>query len=413
MVTTTPQLRRVAVVTLGCARNEVDSEELAGRLAADGLDPRRRARRRRRRPGQHLRVRRGREEGLRRHAAGRRRPQGRRRPARRRGRRVPGRAVRRAAGRGAARGRRRARLRRLRATSARGWPRIVAGERPEAHAPTRPAAAAAGDSRRPGRRRCHATRARRGRHRRTRPGCRPGERAAGRTPAPGRRADGAAQARERVRPPLHASARSPRSAARSCPGGRPTCSPRRAGWPSRACASWCWSARTPRRTARTSATCGCSRRCCRELAAVEGVDRVRVSLPAAGRDPARSRRGDRDDARRRAVLRPVVPARLRAACCAGCGGSADPSAFLELLDAARARAPQAGARSNVIVGFPGETEDDLAELERFLTVARLDAVGVFGYSDEDGTEAGRLRRQAARPTRSRSGSSGSARWPRS
>jgi tRNA A37 methylthiotransferase MiaB len=44
-------------------------------------------------------------------------------------------------------------------------------------------------------------------------------------------------------------------------------------------------------------------------------------------------------------------------------------------------------RSNFIVGFPGETEDDLAELERFLGAARLDAIGVFGYSDEDGTEA--------------------------
>jgi tRNA A37 methylthiotransferase MiaB len=44
-------------------------------------------------------------------------------------------------------------------------------------------------------------------------------------------------------------------------------------------------------------------------------------------------------------------------------------------------------RSNVIVGFPGETEDDVAELERFLIAARLDVIGVFGYSDEDGTEA--------------------------
>ena len=41
--------------------------------------------------------------------------------------------------------------------------------------------------------------------------------------------------------------------------------------------------------------------------------------------------------------------------------------FLDLLSQARALAPQAGARSNVIVGFPGETEEDLAELERFLT----------------------------------------------
>ena len=61
--------------------------------------------------------------------------------------------------------------------------------------------------------------------------------------------------------------------------------------------------------------------------------------------------------------------------------------FVELLDRARTVAPTAGARSNVIVGFPGETEADLAELERFLVLARLDVVGVFGYSDEDGTEA--------------------------
>jgi ribosomal protein S12 methylthiotransferase len=65
----------------------------------------------------------------------------------------------------------------------------------------------------------------------------------------------------------------------------------------------------------------------------------------------------------------------------------DTDRFLALLDEIRAKAPEAGARSNFIVGFPGETEADLAELERFLTHARLDAIGVFGYSDEDGTEA--------------------------
>ena len=64
-----------------------------------------------------------------------------------------------------------------------------------------------------------------------------------------------------------------------------------------------------------------------------------------------------------------------------------PQAFLDLIDQVRARAPLAGIRSNVIVGFPGETQEDLDELEAFLTSARLDVVGVFGYSDEDGTEA--------------------------
>ena len=65
----------------------------------------------------------------------------------------------------------------------------------------------------------------------------------------------------------------------------------------------------------------------------------------------------------------------------------DTEQFLELLARIRAASPQAGVRSNVIVGFPGETDDDGEELERFLAAARLDAIGVFGYSDEDGTEA--------------------------
>ncbi|SHG77550.1 SSU ribosomal protein S12P methylthiotransferase [Jatrophihabitans endophyticus] len=61
--------------------------------------------------------------------------------------------------------------------------------------------------------------------------------------------------------------------------------------------------------------------------------------------------------------------------------------FLDLLRRARDLAPDLGARSNFILGFPGETEADVVELERFLSEARLDAIGVFGYSDEDGTEA--------------------------
>jgi tRNA A37 methylthiotransferase MiaB len=64
--------------------------------------------------------------------------------------------------------------------------------------------------------------------------------------------------------------------------------------------------------------------------------------------------------------------------------------FLDLLDTIRTAAPAAGVRSNVIVGFPGETDADVDELARFLAAARLDAIGVFGYSDEDGTEAAEL-----------------------
>ncbi len=65
-------------------------------------------------------------------------------------------------------------------------------------------------------------------------------------------------------------------------------------------------------------------------------------------------------------------------------------AFLALIEQIRALDPEAGIRSNVIVGFPGETEADFDELCDFLTRARLDAIGVFGYSDEEGTEAAGL-----------------------
>jgi ribosomal protein S12 methylthiotransferase len=65
----------------------------------------------------------------------------------------------------------------------------------------------------------------------------------------------------------------------------------------------------------------------------------------------------------------------------------DRARFTELIERIRQLAPDAGVRSNFIVGFPGETAEDLRELELFLNEARLDAIGIFGYSDEDGTEA--------------------------
>ncbi|HEX3514281.1 MAG TPA: radical SAM protein [Trebonia sp.] len=65
----------------------------------------------------------------------------------------------------------------------------------------------------------------------------------------------------------------------------------------------------------------------------------------------------------------------------------DRARFIDLIERIRQLAPDAGVRSNFIVGFPGETAEDLRELELFLNEARLDAIGIFGYSDEDGTEA--------------------------
>lgn len=65
----------------------------------------------------------------------------------------------------------------------------------------------------------------------------------------------------------------------------------------------------------------------------------------------------------------------------------DTDKFLDLIGQIRSKAPLAGIRSNFIVGFPGEDESDFQELLKFLGQARLDAIGIFGYSDEDGTEA--------------------------
>jgi ribosomal protein S12 methylthiotransferase len=123
-----------------------------------------------------------------------------------------------------------------------------------------------------------------------------------------------------------------------------------------------------------------------ELAAVDGIERIRVSYL----QPAEMRPGLIDVLTSTEKVAPYfdlsfqhsAPSVLRAMRRFG-----DTDRFLELLDRIRAKAPQAGVRSNFIVGFPGETEDDLAELERFLGAARLDAIGVFGYSDEEGTEA--------------------------
>lgn len=123
-----------------------------------------------------------------------------------------------------------------------------------------------------------------------------------------------------------------------------------------------------------------------ELADVEGIERVRVSYL----QPAEMRPGLIDVLTSTPKVAPYfdlsfqhsAPKVLRAMRRFG-----DTDRFLELLDTIRSKAPEAGVRSNFIVGFPGETEADLEELERFLNGARLDAIGVFGYSDEDGTEA--------------------------
>jgi len=58
-----------------------------------------------------------------------------------------------------------------------------------------------------------------------------------------------------------------------------------------------------------------------------------------------------------------------------------------LIDSIRSKIPSVVIRTSLIVGFPGETEADFEELTDFLTQYKLDKVGIFTYSREEGTPA--------------------------
>ncbi len=61
--------------------------------------------------------------------------------------------------------------------------------------------------------------------------------------------------------------------------------------------------------------------------------------------------------------------------------------YVRLLENIRARIPKVALRTTFIVGFPGETVEDFAELEAFISEIGFDHVGVFTYSHEEGTSA--------------------------
>lgn len=57
--------------------------------------------------------------------------------------------------------------------------------------------------------------------------------------------------------------------------------------------------------------------------------------------------------------------------------------LLRLFEALRRRVPDVALRTTVLVGFPGETEDDFAQLKAFVSQVRFDHLGVFAYSDAE------------------------------
>ena len=123
-----------------------------------------------------------------------------------------------------------------------------------------------------------------------------------------------------------------------------------------------------------------------ELAKVDGIARVRVSYL----QPAEVRPGLIDVMTSTPGVAPYFDLSFQHASGAVLRKMrrfGDRARFTDLIERVRDACPDAGVRSNFIVGFPGETAADLRELELFLSEARLDAIGIFGYSDEDGTEA--------------------------
>ncbi|WP_028986616.1 30S ribosomal protein S12 methylthiotransferase RimO [Thermicanus aegyptius] len=66
-----------------------------------------------------------------------------------------------------------------------------------------------------------------------------------------------------------------------------------------------------------------------------------------------------------------------------------------LLRRIRDRIPDVAIRTSIIVGFPGETEEDFENLLSFIKEVKFDRLGVFTYSQEEGTPAARLKEQVA------------------
>jgi ribosomal protein S12 methylthiotransferase len=90
--------------------------------------------------------------------------------------------------------------------------------------------------------------------------------------------------------------------------------------------------------------------------------------------------------------RPVLDRMLR-------GGSRD--SYERQIERIRKLNPDAGLRTSFIVGFPGETEEDFQEVLTFMRNVEFDNVGVFLYSDEEGTAAFNLDGKVTRRTANR------------
>ena len=72
------------------------------------------------------------------------------------------------------------------------------------------------------------------------------------------------------------------------------------------------------------------------------------------------------------------------------GRRTDKEAIISKIDTLRSKVPGIALRTSLIVGFPGETDEDFEELEKFLEDYKLENVGVFAYSQEEDTPAAKM-----------------------
>ena len=302
--------RRYWVETLGCPKNQVDSDKLVGTLVADGMAAADGAERRRPRRRQHLRLHRGGPPGVDRHrpGPGRRTPAG--RPAGRH--RLHGRALRRRAGRRPARGRRRSPASACRSPSA-ASPAPAVPSFDLLNLP-RPRGRGAVGLREGGR------------------GLRPGLRVLRHPDVPGP----AALAHDRRR----SSPRSTRSSVAGDRARRP--GPRRATGATRARASGAIVPAGRGGGRRGSTGCGCS-------------TSTRPTSPTRSSTPSCATGVPYFDLSLQHVSTPLLRRMRR---------WGDGDRFLAASTPSARREPDAAFRSNFIVGYPGETEDDHDELLR-------------------------------------------------
>jgi ribosomal protein S12 methylthiotransferase len=73
--------------------------------------------------------------------------------------------------------------------------------------------------------------------------------------------------------------------------------------------------------------------------------------------------------------------------------------LLDVINKIRTKIPDVALRTSMIVGFPGETKEDFDNLKDFIKVVKFDRLGVFQYSQEEGTQAAKMENQIDKKTK--------------